>query len=598
MIRLKTLLAIFIIVWGVLLGRVYYLTIKSHERYEKLARKNTIKEEAILPVRGAIYDTKQTPLAINKLGFSISLPPHLLHKSKLKDLNSSIDFIVKELDGFSKEELLKKYKQLDSPYNHDDVEIIPFVDYNDFVHHYTKMNLHNIIKIKPTTLRHYPFGNIASHIIGYVSKADKYDRDIPRESRIVGILGKTGLEKYYNKNLEGELGYRRYQVTAYNEEINELKRTEASKNQDLELFLDIRIQSLIHELFGKKLSGAAIVMNANTGAIIAMGSFPEYDINKFVTGISSQEWSVMREDFNHPFINKAVNSMYPPGSVIKQTVALSFLESPHIDRFTNFECTGGFEFGGRNFRCWRNSGHKKVSLRKSLRESCDIYYYKGSQKVGINAISEKMTKCGLGQKTGIDLPNEFIGIVPNKEWKMEKYGKTWFMGETFITSIGQGSMLVTPIQMARNTALIATSKMPQPMIAKKIGSRLTKANIEKPLTSSDHKNIQYIRRALIDVTNVPSGTAGQHIDAPILVAGKTGTAQVVSIPQDEKVRMKEHELEYYHRSHAWMTTYAPANDPKYVVTVLVEHGGHGGTEAGPIVSAIYHKMYKLGYFKE
>lgn len=597
MMRLRFLTVFFILVWVVIVSRIYYITVKSNELYEKLAIKNTIKQEPIIPVRGIIYDARGEPLAINKLGFSIEIDPHLSSKKKEQTLDEIIRFIVDELEGFSFDELKALYKKMDSPYHHDNVEIIPFVGFDEFIRHYTKISLQEHVSIRPTTLRHYPNGNVASHVLGYMSKADKYDRDIPQETRIIGNIGKAGLEKYYNEQLQGELGYRKYQVTAYNEEILELQRKEASSNQDLGLYLDIRLQRLIHKIFDQNKAGAVIVMDALTGGIIAAGSYPEYDINKFVTGISPSQWKVMIEDFNHPFINKLVNSLYPPGSVIKPSVALEFLEHPFIDRFTAFECTGTFEFGNRNFRCWKPTGHGMISLRRSLTESCDIYYYKGSQKVGINSLTKKLKDFGFGVLTGVDLPSEFVGIVPNKEWKLEKYGKPWFVGETFITAIGQGSFLASPMQIAANTALIATGKLPRPSFVKTFRSNPVKPSFKEPFTQANKNSVGFVVQALKDVINTPHGTASMHIDAPVLVAGKTGTAQVISIPQSEKQRMKESELEFYHRSHAWLTTFAPANDPRYVVTVLVEHGGHGGSAAGPIASLIYQKMYELGYFK-
>lgn len=595
--NLKILISIFIITWIVLIGRVYYITVESNSHYAKLAERNTIKKEPIIPVRGIIYDRNGKPLAVNKLGFKVTIKPHLIRK-KSTALDETLNFLVKELKNVDKEELRTTYEKLESPYRHGYLEIIPFVPYDEFISHYTKLSLNENLKITPTTLRYYPEGKIASHILGYVSKADKWNRDIDPDTRVIGAIGKGGIEKYYNKELQGKLGVREYQVSAFNEEIKEISRVEASQNQDITLNLDIRIQKLIHEIFQDKLSGVVVVMDARDGGIIAAGSFPEYDINKFVTGISSKEWKQMVEDFNHPFLNKMVNSIYPPGSVIKPTIALAFLENPAIDPTTKFHCEGSFEFGGRSFRCWSTRGHGYVNLRKSIRESCDIYYYKGSYRVGIEAISKKLKDFGLGVKTGIDLPNEFVGVVPNKEWKMERYGRPWFIGETFITSIGQGSFLASPVQIARNTAALATGRMPYLKLAKDISGKEVETVYEDPMSPSDKKYISLIRKSMLDVVNTPYGTASKYIDTPILVAGKTGTAQVVGIPQGEKVRMKEGELEYYKRSHAWLTTYAPADNPRYVITVLVEHGGHGGHAAGPIVSAVYNKMYELGYFKE
>lgn len=594
--RLRLLISLFLVVWLTLVFRVYFISIKSGSYYEELAQRNTIKSEPILPVRGTIYDRNGEPLAVNKLGFSVSLAPHMSSSRHREELEAAFDVITELLPGVDREKLFKTYMQNDSPYSHDQVEVIPFIPYEEILPHFTHLSLHDRITVQPTTLRYYPHGMVASHVLGYVSKADKRDGQLDSTTRIIGFQGKAGVEKFYNDQLQGELGHRTFQVTAFNKEIDELDRKEPSQNQDLVLSLDIRLQELIDDLFKGK-AGAAIVMDARDGAILAAGSFPEYDINKFVTGITRKEWQEMIEDFNHPFLNKISNSLYPPGSVIKPTVALAFLENPFIDRYTNFYCTGAFEFGERDFRCWKQDGHGKVDARMAIRESCDIYFYKGSYKVGIDKIAEKLRTFGYGEKSGLDLPDEFIGTVPDKEWKMQKYGKKWFVGETFITSIGQGSFLVTPIQVARNTALLATGEKVTPHFAMEIRGRKNEPETQEVFSPSDKRNIGLVRQGMKDVTHHPRGTATYHLHTRVETAGKTGTAQVVGIPQGEKKRMKETELEYYQRSHAWLTTYAPADDPKYVVMALVEHGGYGGHAAGPIVSKIYDKMVKLGYLR-
>lgn len=589
--KLNFLLAIFITVWMVLIGRIYLISIESNDLYTELAQRNTIKTEPLIPIRGIIYDRNGVPLAVNRLGFSISLTPHLSYKSREEILNFYLDLIVSSIEGLKKEDLLAEYMKQDSPYNHEFVNVVQFVPYEQMLPQYTKLSQHDNIKIDPTTLRHYPYGVIGSHVLGYVAKSNA----TTGTEKIIGYEGKAGIEAYYNEELQGKLGERVFQVTAKNEEIAEISRVEPSKNQDLILNIDIRLQELLHEIF-QGLEGVAIVMDARDGSILAAGSFPEYDINKFVTGISSDEWKELIENLHHPFLNKMINSLYPPGSVIKQTVGLAFLESPLIDENLQFHCDGSYIFGNRNFRCWKTTGHGNTDIRKAIRESCDIYFYKGSYQVGINDIATKLTNFGFGVKTGVDLPNEFLGIVPDKDWKLKRYGKSWFVGETFITSIGQGSFLATPMQIARNTAVIATEKLSAPTFASKIGSRIITPDVNDSIFSpSDKKNIEVIRDGMIDVTSTPYGTASRYLNVPILIAGKTGTAQVVGMAQEEKTRIKETEMEYYKRSHAYLTTYAPFKDPKYVVTVLVEHGGHGGSAAGPIVTEIYNKMIELGY---
>lgn len=589
--KLNFLLVIFFTVWIMLIGRVYLISIQSNDTYAELAQRNTIKSEPLVPIRGIIYDRNGIPLAVNKLGFKISLKPHLSYKDRREKLEFYIDFIVSSIGGLNKDELLKAYLKEDSPYNHDFVDIVQFVSYESILSQFTKLSQYEDINIAPTTLRHYPFEKTASHIIGYMAKTNATSGI----EKAIGYEGRAGIEKYYNKELQGALGERVFQVTAKNEEIAEISRTEPGSNQDMVLSIDINLQKHLDLLF-EGVEGAAIIMDVNDGSLLAAGSFPEYDINKFVTGITPKEWEELTKDLKHPFLNKITNSLYPPGSVIKQTVALSFLETELINQNSSFSCTGSHIFGDRNFRCWKNTGHGMVDLRKAIAESCDSYFYKGSQIVGIDKISKKLIEFGFGQKTGVDLPNEFVGIVPNKEWKMQKQGQNWYVGETLITSIGQGSFLATPMQIARNTALLATGRLVEPRFASSIGGKPIGTVIKDNLFSqSDIANIDTIRRAMHDVTNSPSGTAARYLNTPITIAGKTGTAQVIGISQEEKSRMKESEMEYYKRSHAYLTTYAPYKNPKYVVTVLVEHGGHGGAAAGPIISGIYHKMVELGY---
>ena len=267
---------------------------------------------------------------------------------------------------------------------------------------------------------------------------------------------------------------------------------------------------------------------------------------------------------------------------------MSFLENS-IPKGFQVDCNGSFPLGKRNFRCWKPKGHGRVNFRKAIRESCDVFFYKASIKVGIDKIHDTMQKFGFGQKTGIDQINEFYGINPNKLWKRKKYKLPWYQGETVNSSIGQGNVLTTPMQIARYTAFLATGKLPTPHIYLD--------NYKEPVAVEHDENyLKMIKKGMYDVANHRDGTAYKHIrNSKVTMAAKTGTAQVISISQSEKKRMKESELEYYHRSHAWLTTYAPFNKPKYVITVLVEHGGHGGSAAGGMVGNLYNKMIELGY---
>ena len=589
--RLNIILIFIFIVLVTLLSRVYFLSIKSNTYYEELSKRNYIKRVYEVPNRGIITDRNDIALAMNKLGFSINIKPHLRSYKNKHVLDELVVLINEHFPKYSKEDLYKRYKKLDSSYKHDFVKIVDYIPYDDFFSKYTLFNSNDNIHIKSEVKRIYPYGKNASHIIGYVGKSTKKDIDNNEFSRHSGIIGKNGLEKFYNNKLQGELGFKDIKVNALNKEIALLEEQKISTNNDLKISLDINLQKYVQEIFKEK-SGAVIVMNANNGEILAAGSYPEFDNNIFVDGISVKEWEEMRNDFNHPFTNKLVNGKYPPGSVIKMGIALSFLENGIKPNYEIFD-SGSIKIGRRNFRCWKTKGHGKTGFRKAIRESCDDFFYKGSLIIGVNNISKTLKKYGIGEKTGIELTNEFYATNPNKAWKQNKYNQPWYIGDTINASIGQGYMSVTPMQIARYTAFLATGKLPKPHLAKE--------NYEEPKDlGTNPKYLKMMREGMYDVTNHKKGTATNYLkEIKVEIAGKTGTAQVVTIPQAEKVRMKESELEYYHRSHAWLTTYGPyKGKDKYVVTVLVEHGGHGGSAAGSVVSKIYNKLLELGYIKK
>lgn len=437
---------------------------------------------------------------------------------------------------------------------------------------------------------------MAGHIIGYVARISKEDAEKKNIVSPNGFIGKDGLEKSYNDVLQGEPGSKVLRVNAYNEVVEEIDAKEPSKHHDLVTTIDVQLQKLVSSLFEGK-SGAVVVMDVTDGSVLAAGSFPEYDVNSFVKGLSKDEWNGMVNDLNHPLTNRLTKGLYPPGSVIKPGVALAF-QRAGVDEHDSIVDEGFIEFGGRKFRDWKKEGHGVVDMRKAIKESCDTYFYKLSLRVGINIIAETLQALGLGTKTNTDLPGEFTGIVPSPEWKKKKYKKPWYAGETLNATIGQGDTLVTPLQVAKFTAAMATGKNIAPKFAMSIGGKAVEPKITPLPIAFDQKMLNVIREGMYQVCSTQGGTAYSSLGyLPIKVAGKTGTAQVSTIAQSEINRMKEEQLEYYKRSHAWLTTYAPYESPKYVVTALVEHGGHGGSEAGPYVEQIYRKLIELGYIK-
>lgn len=592
--KIKFILLFFVSIWLALIVRVFYLSVESNIYYEKLSYNNSIKTELIAPVRGEIIDRNNRPIAINELGFKIQLKPHLLTKKNQSLFDEEIDTLISLLPSLEKENLIKNYKKRDSLYNHNYIDIVQYVSYEEILPVYSILNLRENLNIVPSPKRFYPYNEIAAHSIGYVSRANKKDIEGDKLLELIGYTGKTGVEKFYNNYLQGKAGSREIKVNANNQEIEELFYEPSIEDSKLTLHMDIELQKYISSLFNKK-AGSVIVMGLD-GSILSASSFPEYNLNTFVSGISHKDWNKLANSLDKPFTNKIVNGLYPPGSTIKIGLGLLYIAGD-LDEHWSVDCKSSLPLGGRVFRCWRRHGHGHTEIKKAIRESCDDYFYKASLVVGNKKMSDGLIRYGLGKKTGVDLPNEFIGIVPSREWKRQKYNKSWNIGETVNMSIGQGDFLSTPLQIAQHTALIASGKLPTPHFAKQIGSEIFEPIIEDVLTDAEKKKLPIIQRSMYEVCNHPKGTATHYVNSKVKIAGKTGTAQVVGILQDIETRELEHEMEYYTRSHAWFTSYGPYKDPQYVVMVIVEHGGHGGSAAGDMVSKIYNKLLELGYIK-
>jgi len=593
--KYKFVILVFIIFWAVMVTRLYHVSIKSNFYYEELAKENIERKQFIKPVRGEITDINGNLLAMNQIGFSVSIAPHL--KMKSERLNKLIDILIHTFPDLNKEVMLKVYKKHNSPYNHKYIKVVDFIHYSDMMGAYPRLSLVNQLKIEAETKRYYPYGRYTAHVVGYTGRSNKKENEKDAVVDEVGKIGKSGLERHYNKVLQGELGYEISKVTATNKAIEILEKESPKDNKNIRLNLDIDLQKMIYERFGDH-AGAAIVMKTN-GDILASVSAPSYGPNLFVGGISSKNWKVLQNDVNKPFTNKFIHGTYPPGSAIKMGMALAFAQSvPNILESSEY-CPGYITLGSskHKFRCWSRWGHGKVGLRKAIRESCDVYFYNKSLKVGINAMSNNLKTFGFGLKTGIDLPREYSGIIPTKAWKQKRYKQPWYMGETVIASIGQGYDLSTPMQVARYTAALATANLPTPNVAREVDGKQILPTY-KTIKMND-RYLAEIRGGMYDVCNSRKGTAYKAMSKlPIVAGGKTGTSQVSSIPQSTKKRLKESEMAYFLRSHAWLTTYAPFDDPKYVVTILVEHGGHGGSTAGPIAADIYRWLYEKGYFSK
>lgn len=595
--KYKIILAFIGAVLLIIVARLYYLAILKHDYFANVAQKNIIRIEMQIPARGQILDRNNKPLAVNDLGYSIALNPYLGRKKNLPILDAEIAKIIAEFPEYSAQDLKEIYLKQHSAYNHDFISVIDFIPYKDMLKSYTVLLQSDNIKITNANKRFYPNKSVASHIIGYIGAANQNDIYNNATAKYTGFVGKSGIERYYNDFLQGELGHIKTKVDVLNRKVEVLEEVGAESRNDMNLSIDIDLQAHLDTQFAKK-AGAAIVMDAHNGEILAAGSYPEYDLNNFVEGMSEEKWSEIRDSPATPLLNKLINGAYPPGSVIKMGLGLAFLEYGDIDERTVIETPPFIEIGGVKFRDW-SAHHESADLIKAIKRSIDVYFYRLSYKIGIENMAKTLKIMGFGEKTGIDLFGESRGILPTPYWKLGTRGEPWRIGDTINASIGQGLFLATPMQIARYSALIATGHLPTPHFAKKLGDKDAEFEVKDVLSDFQKSKLNALRLGMYQVCNDTDGTAHYATSASkITLACKTGTAQVVGIPKDILQRIPEREMEYYHRSHGWITAFMPYKNPKYVITIIVEHGGGGSSSAGPILASLANKMKDLGYFKE
>jgi len=457
------------------------------------------------------------------------------------------------------------------------------------------------IDIQVQPVRVYAYGNLMSHLIGYLGIINKEELEqLPESERRFAsgdLIGKRGLERLREKDLRGEKGEAQTVVDSHGFVQERVKKEEPFPGADIYLTIDAPMQRMVEELMAKgDMAGAAVAMEVNTGRILVSVSAPELPLDQFVGGISKANWQALQDNPRSPQMNKVVQGKYPPGSTYKMVTALAGLVTGVITKDTTVFCPGYYKFGNRTYGCWRHSGHGTVNLRRAVAESCDTYFYTVGQKVGVDRLAEFANKMGLGVLSGIEMENEKAGTVPSKEWKLRAKGEKWHDGETLSVAIGQGYNEATPLQICLMTATIATDgvRMKPTIINKIVDLRSGQVKTfppeaaERIALKGDY--MEMVRQGMMDVVQGPRGTARKVAIKGLNIAGKTGTAQVVRLAQYKGLR--ESAIPYKYRDHAWFTCFAPAEKPEIAVTVLVEHGLHGGSAAGPIARAILREYFK------
>ncbi len=572
-----------------LISRLFFLQVKENKKYLTLSDKNRIREWKLAPVRGEFHDYFGNIIAGNFEAYQLHIIPE-----QVEDFRYVI-YRVKDLLELSDKEfkkILKKKKDI-KPW--ETLIVSDNLDWKKF----SKINnhLYDLNGVKPviSISRNYPYKDNFTHLLGYVSQANEMDienSEVIKKNFVPGLkVGKVGLEKSFEDKLIGTNDIERYEVNAYGRRISQLEFQKGEKGKNLKLTVDSKVQQLANELLKDK-AGSICVMDIFTGSIIAMHSSPSFDPNLFVFGISQDDWQLIRNDPMKPLVNKTLQGNYSPGSTIKPIVALSALENGIINTNFTVKCTGKTEMYDQTYHCWKKKGHGFVSLRNAMKQSCDTYFYEIARLLGVDKLSETAKKFGLGEKVFGDLFEiEKKGLIPNTTWKKNFLGKSWLLGETIITGIGQGYIQTTPIQLCLMTAQIANGGYkiyPHIVVDDK---KIHPQDKFTPLYQNS-KNIKIVQDAMFGSTNEVMGTSYKsRIDDPkYQFAGKTGTAQVKKITEkDRELDLKTFEIPYEERDHALYIAYGPYKNPRYALSIIVEHGGNGSTTAAPMAK----KLFKL-----
>ncbi|MEH6547154.1 MAG: penicillin-binding protein 2 [Sneathiella sp.] len=585
-----------------LAGRLYYLQVLHSDQYTMMADENRMNIQLLAPLRGQIVDRFGVEIASNRHNYRVVLIPEQT-KSVEETLEALAQFVpYEEIDL---EHVLKEVKKKRS------FVPIPVVD-NLTWDQFARINVHSPdlpgIQMDVGATRNYPYGELFAHIVGYVGAVSEKDLQTLEADPLLELpefrIGKSGIEKFYDKPLRGKAGYSRVEANAYGRIIRELNREEGTPGTEAVLTIDKKLQEFTAKRMGAE-SAAAVVMDIHTGDILSMVSVPSFDPNAFANGISSKEWKELVSNSKRPLGNKAIGGQYPPGSTFKMIVALAALEAGVITDSHEVFCRGHTNLGKHRFHCWKRGGHGKLNLENAISQSCDIYFYDIARKVGVDRIAEMAHRFGLGEKSDIDILGERAGLIPTKAWKYAVQGVKWQLGETYNTGIGQGFVLTTPLQLAVMTARLANGgKVVKPRLVRTVGGRDTDAPLLGETNIAELPSIgitpSSLRTVLRGMNKVVNGKRGSARAAKIKtegweMAGKTGTAQVRRISKKERIEgvRKAHERPWEERDHALFVGFAPYNDPRYAVAVIVEHGGSGSKAAAPIARDLLQETLRL-----
>ena len=606
-----------VIFFGII-GRLFYLQINENKKYLTLSDKNRLRETKLPPIRGEFKDYFGNIIAGNLKVYQLHVVPEQVENFR------KLIIRLKDILNFDEEKLIQLVKKKNNQKPWESLVISENLTWDEF----TKINfyLHELPGAKPviTVGRDYPYGKSYTHVLGYVSQVSRDDlinSKTIKERNVPGLrVGKSGLEKTFENELIGTNSIERYEVNAFGKRINQIDHKQGQKGETIHLTIDTEIQKLTSDLLRDK-AGSISVMDIYTGEIVAMNSSPSFDPNLFLYGIDKNLWEKIKKDPLNPLLNKTISGLYSPGSTIKPLVALSALENDVITSDLKVKCEGKVEMYEEKYHCWKKEGHGYMSLKNAIKQSCDIYFYELARLLGVDRLNITAQKFGLGEKVlGKNFFNEKKGIIPSTRWKKEKLGQNWYLGETFITGIGQGYIQTSPLQLCLMTSQLANGgykiftkirKNENKYSMEEIESIINKnknlaKNNEKNLIQTTEnflnpvqkeydvlydnpENIKFVLDAMFKSTNELYGTAysSRIDDLNYQYAGKTGTSQVKRITEkDRELDLDISQIPYKDRDHAWFIAFGPYSKPRYAMSILVEHGGSGSKAAAPIAKKL------------
>lgn len=579
-----------VFVFSVLLLRLVYLQMIRGEEYRRLSMTNCVRLKSIKSSRGLIYDRNRILLVDNRPAFDLTI---VLEDAK--PLKQTLDHLA-ELTGDSCEDLTAIIEKEGGAAFYK-----PLVLKRDITrdllaaieaHQFDLPGIH--IDIEPS--RNYIHKKTAAHLIGYLGEINKDELDSGKfpNVRSGDSIGRYGVEKSFEADLQGKRGGHQLEVDVNGRVIKILKTVEPVSGNDLVMTIDLPLQQKAEGLLGEN-DGAVVALDPSNGDVLVMASSPSFDQNDFIGGISSKKWQVLRDDPGRPMNNKAIQAEYPPASTYKIITALAGLEEKVIDRNSTFFCPGFYKFGNRRYNCWSKYGHGTINVVDAIAQSCDVFFYQTGEKLGVDALAKYAQGSGLGRLTGIRLAHERPGLIPTSAWKKQRFKEPWQAGETLSISIGQGFNLVTPLQMAVFISAVGNNgTLYRPRLVKSVQDAKGQVirEIEPEITGglpASKKNLAIVRQGLLEVVHGNRGTARQIRLPDVQIAGKTGTAQVFSRKAGEKFDNKK--LKRTLQDHAWFVCYAPAQDPKIAIAVIIEHGEHGSSAAAPVAQELIHAYF-------